>query len=138
MTRDPQRLPDYLGHILEAIQRIERYVGSIGEADFLASEIVQDAVIRNLEVIGEASRNIERAHPDFAATHPELPLTLASDMRNALSLLQGRPADRLEDHPARLTPVAVRRARDRDGWEGRALTTNGHVRRSEVLGGHDG
>ena len=69
----------------EAIQRIERYVGSIDEADFLASEIVQDAVIRNLEVIGEASRNIERAHPAFAGAHPELPLTLASDMRNALS-----------------------------------------------------
>jgi uncharacterized protein with HEPN domain len=85
MTRDPQRLPDYLGHILQAIQRIERYVAGIDEVVFLASEIVQDAVIRNLEVIGEASRNIERARPDFAAAHPELPLTLASDMRNALS-----------------------------------------------------
>lgn len=85
MTRDPQRLLDYLGHILEATQRIERYVGSIDEAGFLASEIAQDAVIRNLEVIGEASRNIERVRPDFAAAHPELPLTLASDMRNALS-----------------------------------------------------
>jgi uncharacterized protein with HEPN domain len=52
---------------------------------FLGSKLVQDAVIRNLEVIGEASRNIERAHPDFAAAHPELPLALANDMRNALS-----------------------------------------------------
>ena len=85
MSRDPQRLPDYLGHILEAIERIQRYVKDIDEAAFLASQIVQDAVIRNLEVVGEASRNIERAHPDFAAAHPELPLTLANDMRNALS-----------------------------------------------------
>jgi uncharacterized protein with HEPN domain len=85
MTRDPQRLPDYLGHILQAIQRIERYVGSADEAAFLVSEIVQDAVIRNLEVIGEASRNIERTHPDYAVAHPELPLKLAGDMRNALS-----------------------------------------------------
>jgi len=85
MSRDPQRLPDYLGHILEAIQRIERYVAGLDEKAFLASEIVQDAVIRNLEVIGEASRNIERVHPGYAAAHPELPLTLASDMRNALA-----------------------------------------------------
>ena len=42
-------------------------------------------MIRNLEVIGEASRNIERVHPEFAAAHPELPLALANDMRNALS-----------------------------------------------------
>ena len=52
---------------------------------FLDSKLVQDAVIRNLEVIGEASRNIERVHPEFAAAHPELPLALANDMRNALA-----------------------------------------------------
>jgi uncharacterized protein with HEPN domain len=85
MSRDPQRLPDYLGHILEAIERIQHYVDAMDEVEFLGSKLVQDAVIRNLEVIGEASRNIERAHPDFAAAHPELPLALANDMRNALS-----------------------------------------------------
>lgn len=85
MSRDPQRVPDYLGHILEATQRIERYAAGLDQDAFLASEIVQDAVIRNLEVIGEASRNIERVHPDYAAAHPELPLTLASDVRNALA-----------------------------------------------------
>ncbi len=85
VSPDPKRLADYLGHMLEAIQRIERYTGALDPAAFLASDIVQDAVIRNLEVIGEASRNIERLHPDFAAAHPELPLKLASDMRNALA-----------------------------------------------------
>jgi uncharacterized protein with HEPN domain len=85
MNRDPQRLRDYLGHILEAIERIQRYVADMEKADYLASQIVQDAVIRNFEVIGEASRNIQRAHPAFAAAHPELPLALANDMRNALA-----------------------------------------------------
>ena len=85
MSRDPQRLPDYLGHILEAIERIQSYVEDVDEVGFLSSKIIQDAVIRNLEVIGEASRNIERVHPEFAAAHPELPLTLANDMRNALA-----------------------------------------------------
>ena len=85
MSRDPQRLPDYLGHILEAIERIQHYVDDMDELGFLGSKLVQDAVIRNLEVIGEASRNIERVHPEFAAAHPELPLALANDMRNALA-----------------------------------------------------
>ena len=70
MSRDPQRLPDYLGHILEAIERIHAYVADVDEVGFLSSKIVQDAVIRNLEVIGEASRNIESVHPEFAAAHP--------------------------------------------------------------------
>lgn len=85
MSRDPQRLPDYLGHILEAIERIQTYVADVDEVGFLSSKIIQDAVIRNLEVIGEASRNIERVHPEFATAHPELPLALANDMRNALA-----------------------------------------------------
>lgn len=85
MSRDPQRLPDYLGHILEAVERIHSYVEDVDEVGFLFSKIIQDAVIRNLEVIGEASRNIERIHPEFAAAHPELPLALAHDMRNALA-----------------------------------------------------
>lgn len=85
MTRDVQRLPDYLDHILEGIGRIRRYTENMSEIEFTGDELVQDGVIRNLEVIGEASRNIGRAYPDFAAAHPELPLAIAYDMRNALS-----------------------------------------------------
>lgn len=68
---DKFRIPDYLGHILEAIQRILRYVEDIDEVRFLEDPKTQDAVIRNLEIIGEASRNIEFHHPGFAANHPE-------------------------------------------------------------------
>ncbi len=45
----------------------------------------QDAVIRNLEVIGEASRNIERHFLEFSKIHPEMPLASAYEMRNALA-----------------------------------------------------
>lgn len=55
------------------------------EATFLRNQLVHDAVIRNFEIIGEASRNIERRYPDFAAAHPEVPLAFAYEMRNALS-----------------------------------------------------
>jgi uncharacterized protein with HEPN domain len=85
MSRHPQRVPDYLGHIADAIQRCVRYTAGLDEAAFLADERTQDAVVRNLEVVGEACRNIERHAPEFAAAHPELPLALAYEMRNALT-----------------------------------------------------
>ncbi|WP_454754697.1 HepT-like ribonuclease domain-containing protein [Cupriavidus necator] len=85
MSRDQQRLTDYLAHILEAIERIGRYTEDLDEVAFLGNEMAQDAVIRNLEIIGEASHNIEGHYPDFAAAHPELPLAFAYQMRNAVA-----------------------------------------------------
>ena len=85
MSRDPQRLQDYLKHILIGIKRIQEYCSDIDEIGFLKSQLIQDAVIRNFEIIGEASKNIERLFPDFAAAHPELPLMIAYEMRNALA-----------------------------------------------------
>lgn len=43
----------YLQHILEAIEAVEGYV-SVGHAEFMAATHWQDAVIRRLEIIGEA------------------------------------------------------------------------------------
>jgi uncharacterized protein with HEPN domain len=85
MKSGQQRLPDYLGHILEAIERIGRYTDDIDENGFLQDEMAQDAVIRNLEIIGEASHNIERDYPEFAAAHPDIPLAFAYQMRNAVA-----------------------------------------------------
>ncbi len=85
MTRDQQRLVDYLDHILEAIGRIKGYTAELDEAAFLQNPMAQDAVIRNLEVIGEASHNIEVHFPEFAKSHSELPLAYAYQMRNAVA-----------------------------------------------------
>lgn len=85
MSRDQQRLADYLAHVLEAIERIERYTEDMAEMAFLENQMVQDAVIRNFEIIGEASNNIEKHYPEFAAENPELPLTFAYQMRNAVA-----------------------------------------------------
>lgn len=85
MSPDISRLADYLEHIVEAIDRISRYVEDLSESEFLATELVQDAVIRNFEIIGEASRNIERNHAQFAAANRDLPLLAAYEMRNALA-----------------------------------------------------
>ena len=85
MTREQQRLADYLAHILEAIERIDRYTELIDEPAFLNNLLVQDAVLRNLEIIGEACNNVEKHYPEFAAGHPELPLAFAYQMRNAIA-----------------------------------------------------
>lgn len=54
--------PDiYLEHILEAIQKIERYMGVATEEIFYGDTLLQDAVIRQLEVIGEASKQIPQS-----------------------------------------------------------------------------
>jgi uncharacterized protein with HEPN domain len=85
MSRDPLRLGDYLGHILEAISQIQSYCEDIDEVSFLTNRMIQDAVIRNFEIIGEASKNVERVAPEFVAAHPDLPLAFAYDMRNLLA-----------------------------------------------------
>jgi uncharacterized protein with HEPN domain len=85
MSSTARRVPDYLGHIHEAIERIERYVRNMDETKFSRESMAQDAVIRNLEIIGEACRNIARADPGFADAHPDIPLSVAYEMRNALA-----------------------------------------------------
>jgi uncharacterized protein with HEPN domain len=59
----------FLRHIRDAIARIETYTAA-GRRAFLADTMVQDAVIRNLEVIGEAVRNLPL---DLRQQHPKIP-----------------------------------------------------------------
>jgi len=85
MNVHENRALDYLGHIDQAIERIFRYTEDLDEIGFSRDQLIQDAVIRNIEIIGEASRNLQRQCPDFVASHPELPLRAANEMRNALA-----------------------------------------------------
>ncbi len=79
------RVPDYLGHILTSIERIARYTAEMDAAAFLNDELVQDAVLRNIEIIGEAANNIQRAAPEFAAQHDHIPWLVMYTMRNRVS-----------------------------------------------------
>lgn len=79
------RVADYLGHILQAMERIERYTSGLDEAGFLNSEMVQDAVIRNIEILGEASNNVQRVDPAFAARHGHIPWQVMYTMRNRVA-----------------------------------------------------
>ncbi|MDR5816394.1 DUF86 domain-containing protein [Caballeronia sp. LZ033] len=71
--------------MLTTIGSISRYINDLDETDFLADELVQDGVIRNIEVVGEACRNICKYFPAFVTQHPEVPFQSAYEMRNALS-----------------------------------------------------
>ena len=51
----------YINDIRESIKQIEEYMQGISERGFMKDKKLQDAVIRRLEIIGEASKNIPRA-----------------------------------------------------------------------------
>ncbi len=75
----------YLEHMLQASERIRRYSEDMTEPAFLENELVQDAVMRNIEILGEAARNIQRHFPSFAADHADIPWEDIYWMRNRLS-----------------------------------------------------
>lgn len=83
--KDLLRIPDYLEHIVEAIERIYHYLEDSSEIDFLDDKKTQDAVVRNFEVIGEAAHNIETFHSIFAETNAEVPWEFMYAMRNRIA-----------------------------------------------------
>jgi len=80
-----QRVPDYLAHMVQALERIARYTQGMDQATFEADALVQDAVLRNIEIMGDAANNILRAAPDFAAQHAHIPWLVMYTMRNRVS-----------------------------------------------------
>jgi uncharacterized protein with HEPN domain len=70
----------YLHHMLERCQRITRFVAP-GRETFMASEELQDAVIRNVEVIGEAAK---RVSAEVRASLPSLDWKAICGMRDVL------------------------------------------------------
>jgi uncharacterized protein with HEPN domain len=63
---------EFLSDILEAINRIQDYTTEIDYETFLRDLKTRDAVVRNLEIIGEASKNIDEY---FRSQFPELGYT---------------------------------------------------------------
>ena len=70
----------YLRHIRDAIARIGKYTAQ-GRNAFFEDSMVQDAVIRNLEVIGEAVRSLP---PELKRRHPKIPWRSITALRNVL------------------------------------------------------
>jgi len=71
----------YIKHILEAISKVEDYLKNVSEEEFYQNEMRLDAVVRELEIIGEATNNISA---DFQKQHKEIPWQKMIGMRNRL------------------------------------------------------
>ena len=81
--KHPERIADYVEHIAEAIERAIGYLRPLTVLeDLQQNQLVQDALVRNIEIIGEAAGNIQRMAPDFIAAHPKLPWKQMRAMRN--------------------------------------------------------
>jgi len=71
----------YIDDIIEAIQKIRSYVQDMDDTAFIADRKTQDAVIRNLEIIGEAVGNLPEEIPDL---DPEINWRKIKGLRNIL------------------------------------------------------
>lgn len=78
MKKDPSV---FVGHILESIQLIEEYACNLTLQEFQKNRAIQDAIIRPLEIIGEAVKNLSGP---FKAKHPEIPWKPMAGMRDIL------------------------------------------------------
>jgi uncharacterized protein with HEPN domain len=71
----------YVKHILDAINLIEGYVKDINYEKFLENKLIQDGVVRELEIIGEAAKNLSS---EFKNSRKEIPWIDITGMRNKL------------------------------------------------------
>ncbi|PRI10645.1 HepT-like ribonuclease domain-containing protein [Leucobacter massiliensis] len=78
MTRgDSERI----AHIIEAVNRCRQYADALTEADPVIAMMAEDAIQRNLQIIGEAVRHLS---PGVTAAHPEIPWAQIRGFRNIL------------------------------------------------------
>lgn len=71
----------YVKHIHDAILKIEEYTETIDYEDFIKQTLIQDGVIRQIEIIGEASKKLSA---DFKKEHPHIPWKDIAGMRDKL------------------------------------------------------
>ena len=71
----------YIEHILDSINKIEKYTDTINVYEFIDNELIQDAVIRNFEIIGEATKNISN---DFRNKYANISWKKMAGMRDIL------------------------------------------------------
>lgn len=78
MTRDDSV---YLAHILDALRQITEYTAGLDDEAFRSRRMVHDAVIRQFEIIGEATKNLSEA---FKNQHPAVPWKDLAGFRDKL------------------------------------------------------
>jgi len=71
----------FLKHILDAINLIEEYLKDKSHEEFKDNRMLQDAVIREIEIIGEAAKNLSK---EFRNKHSDIPWRQIAGMRDKL------------------------------------------------------
>ena len=71
----------YFQHMLDAIERMRRYLEGVNLEEFEANEVLQDAVIRQLEILGEAASRVDS---EVRRSSPEIPWSKVIATRNRL------------------------------------------------------
>jgi uncharacterized protein with HEPN domain len=71
----------YLLHIRDSIALILRYTKDLSEQEFHDNSLVKDAVVRNFEIIGEASKRVSK---EFRSSYPHVPWAKMAGMRDKL------------------------------------------------------
>ena len=77
--REPSRDKGRLEHILQAIERIKRYTLNTSFEDLIANDMMYYAVVKNIEILGEASNMLTE---EFSIKHPQTPWKQVNGMRN--------------------------------------------------------
>ncbi|MDR3754012.1 MAG: DUF86 domain-containing protein [Terracidiphilus sp.] len=85
MSKGDLTARDFVVHILQAADRILDYTKGMSREEFFADTLKQDAVIRNVEIIGEAANNLREADPGIAVRHPSIPFAQIYGMRNRVA-----------------------------------------------------
>lgn len=78
----PRDVDLWLGDIVEACERIRGYVAGMDAAGFKADTRTSDAVLRNLEIIGEA---VKKLPPELLARAPDVPWGDVAGLRDVLA-----------------------------------------------------
>jgi uncharacterized protein with HEPN domain len=71
----------YVRHMLDAVARLNRHAEGVDRDAFLADEMIQDAIIRQLEILGEAAGRVSR---DTCARYAAVPWTEITGLRHRL------------------------------------------------------
>lgn len=71
----------FLLHIRDALREVREFTGETSHEGFSKNRMMQNAVMRSFEVVGEAAR---RVSPEFREAHPEVPWRIMGDFRNKL------------------------------------------------------
>ena len=79
------RLPDYLGHMRQAIADALSFTKGMAQPDFAQDKRTQQAVVMSLIVLCEAAKKIMDQHPEFAEEHAEIPWRSMRGMRNRIA-----------------------------------------------------